>query len=257
MTPLVAALAMSLGAAPISVAAPGFTCVGFEQSLCDVYFDRFVTVLMRAGTVRVFAQKDILALLGIERQKALLGCSDEGSCTAELTGALGAEGLLSGSLAKTESGYTLNLKVIRATTGHPWVSTSQRAKDAAELEDLLEAKAQAFADTLAPRTSRVTRWLPALGGGVVLVAGVAAFTITKLDAQALGDPSVPLTTERVNELVARDRWLQPTSLAVTGVAFAGLVASVIWAVRSAAEPPAVTLLPLPGGAAVAFGGVLP
>lgn len=52
--------------------------------------------LARAITgVRVVTARDISVLLGFERQKQLLGCSDDGMCMAELGNALGVQGVLS------------------------------------------------------------------------------------------------------------------------------------------------------------------
>ena len=56
--------------------------------------------LSRRGFFEVISAGDIRALLGVERQRALLGCSDS-SCTAELSGALGARFVLQGKTVVT------------------------------------------------------------------------------------------------------------------------------------------------------------
>ncbi len=74
-------------------------------------------------------KRDIEQILGLERQKALLGCS-EGSttCLAELSGALGVDAVFSGSLAKTGSSYTVTIRVVRAKDGAEVASISERLK---------------------------------------------------------------------------------------------------------------------------------
>jgi hypothetical protein len=54
--------------------------------------------LLNEGLV-VTTPSDIRALLGLERQKQLLGCDEGASCLAELSGALGAGAIIAGQLA--------------------------------------------------------------------------------------------------------------------------------------------------------------
>src|SRR5512138_2927366 len=62
-----------------------------------------------AATVRealpgtaVIGQNEIRSMLALDRQRALLGCSDDVSCLAEIGGALGAEMMVLGSVGKIE-----------------------------------------------------------------------------------------------------------------------------------------------------------
>ena len=57
------------------------------------------------------SQSEIGALLGVERQKQMLGCGDA-SCLAEIGGALGAKLVLSGSLGKVGESYVLQLQLL-------------------------------------------------------------------------------------------------------------------------------------------------
>ena len=55
--------------------------------------------LASRGFFEVVTSADIQTLLGVERQKQLIGCSDSASsCTAELAGAMGSRFVLSGSV---------------------------------------------------------------------------------------------------------------------------------------------------------------
>jgi len=71
-------------AAPVSVAAPGLRSYGVDPKLVDAWLDRSVTVLSASG-IKVTSHSDMEQALGFERQKQLMGCSDNGnSCLAEL-----------------------------------------------------------------------------------------------------------------------------------------------------------------------------
>jgi hypothetical protein len=69
-------LGLLLAAAPLTVAAPGFRCAGLEEAVCDAYLEHFSTVLAKPGRLAVRTRNDLTQLLGVERQKQLLGCSD-------------------------------------------------------------------------------------------------------------------------------------------------------------------------------------
>ena len=65
------------------------------------------------GRYRVIARSDLAVLLGIERQKQLLGCSDEANnCMQELLGALDVDRLLVGDVARVEDTLVMNLSLL-------------------------------------------------------------------------------------------------------------------------------------------------
>src|SRR5439155_17203807 len=70
--------------------------------------------LGRYERVRVISSREIAMLLGVERQKELLGCHDD-ACTTQLAGALGAEKILSGQIGIIEQSvvFTLQLTDVR------------------------------------------------------------------------------------------------------------------------------------------------
>src|SRR5512132_1453543 len=73
--------------------------------------------LAASHRVDAIGASDIEAMLGVERQRQLLGCSDNSSsCLAELGGALGAEYILVGTLAKLERSKRLDVKLLDTRT---------------------------------------------------------------------------------------------------------------------------------------------
>jgi hypothetical protein len=89
----------------------------------------------------VVTSQDITAVLGLEKQKELLGCSD-GSCLAELGGALGADYVVRGNMAvlDTETAVALTLLDARGRAvqmKRKKVSGKSSAVLLAALEDLV------------------------------------------------------------------------------------------------------------------------
>ena len=62
----------------------------------------------------VITTQDIRAMLGFERQKALLGCESDTSCLAEIGGALGADLIISGTIGKLGDAYSMSLTLLAA-----------------------------------------------------------------------------------------------------------------------------------------------
>jgi hypothetical protein len=70
--------------------------------------------LFALGRYKVIAQSDIAALLGVERQKQLLGCSDEdsASCFSELAGALNVDRLVVADVARVGDILSMNISIL-------------------------------------------------------------------------------------------------------------------------------------------------
>ena len=89
-------------AEPIRLAAPQLQCAAIDGAKAQFFSDYFAQELAATG-LRVTTRAEILAVVGLERQKQLLGCSEDAtSCLTELAGALGVEAIVTGSVAKTE-----------------------------------------------------------------------------------------------------------------------------------------------------------
>src|SRR5688572_24149396 len=97
---LVLALSTSAGEKPLHLAAPGLSYVNLDEKAGDAFLDYFNQQLALAGKIQVATKAEVSAVLGMERQRNLLGCSEQGSCMAELAGALGVDGIITGSLAR-------------------------------------------------------------------------------------------------------------------------------------------------------------
>jgi TolB-like protein len=135
--------------------------------------DAIAGEVARRGIFSVVSTSDVATLLGAERQKQLLGCSDEAqSCLAELTDALGARFVMSGTVAKLGESYQLTLQTLDSQKAAPLGRSTRIATDLAGLRAQLPwMVAEATAAPLPPPRSRVPSVLLFAGGGLALVAG--------------------------------------------------------------------------------------
>jgi hypothetical protein len=256
---MISLLLVVLTVSPVKLAAPGITCVGLEQGLCEVYLEHFVSILSADGRVRITTSKDVAQLLGFERERQLLGCGEaRGSCLAELAGALGVDGLVSASVAKTDSGFLVNLRVLHAADGTVWVQATGKASGDEEVQAWLEAQARAFEAQLAGTPGgSLMRWSPALAGGLVLVGGAVLFGWSKADAGQLTDTTNALSPQQLSIIAARGKVMQPLGIALMSVGATGIAASLLWVALAPEAPAQVAVVPTQGGAVFTVGGVLP
>ncbi len=107
---------------------------GVQAGSSDVLTDILLESLMTRHGLRALGPSDIQALLSVEQQKALLGCTDE-SCMTELAGALGADWLIAGSVGMLEDMFVLSLQLIEAKSAKVTsrsTTTLQSLKEAPE-----------------------------------------------------------------------------------------------------------------------------
>jgi hypothetical protein len=72
-------------------------------------------------------QADVAALLGVERSREMMGCSDSG-CLAEIGGALGADRVVHGSLGKVGESLVVNLSALDPRRASAPASVSERLR---------------------------------------------------------------------------------------------------------------------------------
>jgi hypothetical protein len=114
-------------------------------------------------------------MLGLERQKQLMGCSDASStCMTELAGALGARLVLTGSVTRLGDAYQLNLQTVDTTKAQPLGRTTRIANDLKALRDQIPlALADATATPPPVPPSRVpTITLIGVGAAAIVASGV-------------------------------------------------------------------------------------
>ena len=155
-----------------------FAVSGEDEARAAIWLERFAEVMRRDGRVEVTTASDLAHLLGLERQKQLLGCDSEAtSCLAELANALGTEGVLVGSITRSGNAYLAVLKVIRQKNGSVWWSSSARVRGEPALLDWLDDQAAASVSAMFPRSALPAGPLVLGGAGIVAVGVGATFVI--------------------------------------------------------------------------------
>jgi hypothetical protein len=263
---LCAVASLLLTAGPISVAVPGVGCVGLDAKLCDSFLDRFVVQLTDHRHVRVVAQKDIAQLLGLERQRQLLGCADAAAnaCLAELAGALGVDGLVSMSITKSDPYFVATARLVRSSDGSQWASGSERVEREGQLFDAMDRLAARLGQAIeapaapletvetAPRPRRsLVPFVPGMVGVAAAGTGLAVFLSAGTERGRLASHAVP--EGEVQGVISSGRQKEQLGVALIVSGGACIAASALWAVLAPGAAPAVALAPAPGGATVALG----
>lgn len=238
---------------------------GVEASLTGPFSEALTAEVEARGYFDVISSRDIQTLLGLERQKALLGCADDAqSCMAELSGALGARFVMTGSLARLGDAWQLTLSTLDTQKAQPVGRSTRIAKDLEALRRALAgAVAEATGTPLPPPPSRALPITLMATGSAAALFGVVwgALALTQqaqlsatLDAGA-NQPGVLATRSSYAqqvEALTTQKWVALGSL----LAGAALVTTgaLLWRADDAGSAH-VALVPFGAGAALV--GVFP
>jgi len=233
--------------------------------LCEAYERRFTNELTRTRELTVTTERDVQQLLGLERQKQLLGCAEDAmSCAAELAGALGVDGLLSGAVTRTPTGYLLNIKVTKAKDGSEWASASEILTSEGQLLDKLDPIAARFVRELNGKTGRGSTgrivMFSAAGVGLALtVTGAVLFGMAKSEAALLRSDS-PQSSLELQGTASRGNMFQTAGVLLMTIGIPTVTTFLILALANPGGDGRTALLTptfFPGGAGVAFLGAFP
>lgn len=255
----------------VRLAAPGLTVVSLDKSLGEFFADHFSQALGREQQIRVITAKEVATVIGIERQKQLLGCStdeESASCMAELAGALGVDGVITGSVAKIGDSFVANIKIVSAGDARTLATTQARGADGESFMKALAATTPEVADQLREALRRPLllehplrpyAWAPAVLGTALVLGGGGLFTSAYLRDQdhRLGKPTYPSLGEA---RAAIDQTATHQRFGVIGVsAGAALLtaAGVMYLWGGAAVAPSVALSIEPGRTTLSFAVCFP
>jgi hypothetical protein len=255
------ALALTLAATPVKVAATPWAHSGLDPTFAGALQTRFIDLLGRRG-LHVTSPDDIAAVLGVERQKELLGCS-EASCTAELAGALGVDVILNATVVRGEAGFTATLRAVGAKDARVLASLSERLASERALQDWLDTAAEQLASQLmegsaatsgvsASSRSTILPWSPAILGGALAIGGVITFFLRE-------GPASQLRMGGLSPDAAHAARVQGQTLEQAGVGLmiAGgvlVAAGVVWRLLSPGASSSVALIPVDGGSVLSLSG---
>jgi hypothetical protein len=118
---------------------------GVPKETAQLLGDALAGELRKRSGISVFTQSDVSALLGVEKTRQMLGCTDSG-CMAEIGGALGADRVVRGSLGRVGGSLVVNLSALDPKRAIAAASVSERLRGGGD-EALLDAL-PAMADAL-------------------------------------------------------------------------------------------------------------
>jgi hypothetical protein len=234
--------------------------------------DAVVASLMAQGLFDVISTRDVQALLGAERERALVGaCAEEGQCGGDASELLNARFVLSGQLSRLGDAVQLQLAALDTQKGKPVGRATRIAGSMDALRAMVPyAAAESVGAPLPPPPSKVPAIsLLALGGGTVLAGGIiglqALATESALNAELCPGGAVEGQRCEGTSLNPRDYYLaQNQDLSVRkGVSIGLLVGgAALTALGVILFPPDVAkpsfaLRLVPGPGSVALVGVLP
>lgn len=124
---------------------------GVTKETAQLLGDALAGELRKRAGVSVLTQSDVGALLGVEKTRQMLGCSETG-CMAEIGGALGADRVVHGSLGRVGGSLVVNLSALDPRRATAAASVSERLRGAQD-EAFLDAL-PSLADALLAEPTR-------------------------------------------------------------------------------------------------------
>jgi hypothetical protein len=130
------ALALALGAPPRLAVLPIAAGDGVPPGTATAVAEALAGEIRRRAGLDVITQRDINALLTLERQKEMLGCQSD-ACMAELGGALGCDRLVAGDLAQVGESWLFSLKLVETARARVAAQSDRRLRGGT-IDDVLD-----------------------------------------------------------------------------------------------------------------------
>jgi hypothetical protein len=161
---------------------------GIDPQVAGPFTEALTTEIASRGFFDVISSRDVQALLGAERQRQIIGCSEQGSCLTELAGAIGARFVLNGSLAKLGDTYQLTLQGFDSVKAQPLGRSTHLAKDLSTLRAQLPwAVAEATGTPLPAPPSHVLPYTLIGVGAAAIIGGAVLGLAANNDAARIND----------------------------------------------------------------------
>jgi TolB-like protein len=269
---LVLAAGVSSAAQKQKVVVTGIsTSTAALERLATALTDAVATDLSRSGVAEPVTPQDLASVLGLEKQKQLLGCSDESTtCMAEMTAALGAPWVVAGSLSRLGSTTRLDLKLVRAKDGRISFRDGRTVTDDSQLyaavSELVRGLVTSpdfsaasgvvavadFSTVMASPPPKVVPWVvAALGGGALVAGGIvsasAAASWGNLQSESWRASTYWQGIETETAAYRRNVVLGPV---LAGAGAVAAVSGLIWALSGKPAAAAVSIAPTANGVLV-------
>lgn len=101
-----------------------------EKLDASAFSEMLVNSIDGAGMFRVISSKEIATILGLERERQLMGCTEDTSCMAEIASALGSDLVASATVGKVGSTYLVSVRLIDGRNSRTVARANAEANDA-------------------------------------------------------------------------------------------------------------------------------
>ncbi|MFZ5445685.1 MAG: hypothetical protein ACOZQL_37175 [Myxococcota bacterium] len=195
--------------------------------------EQLLTELQRTGRFEAMGTSDLQVLLGMERQKAILGCSPDGesACLAEISAALGAPWVVSGSLAQFGKVTRLDLKLISAKSGkavfRDGASFSEESALFSQVSDIVQRMVASLEPQHQP-TAPAGAVVTTISGGVLTLGGAALLVVGGLGRASTTENLATLQYSEAKAQLSRANTFLLIGGLTAGVGVAALVSGVAW-----------------------------
>ncbi len=113
---------------------------GVSEEAAKALSESVQSELTKLGAYSVLSTSDLSTMLGIERQKQLMGCSESSvSCMAELAGALNSKRAITGNVTRIDAEVILNVSLIDPQNAAPIARVARRISVGASLAPVYDA----------------------------------------------------------------------------------------------------------------------
>jgi len=126
---------------------------GVPASTAQAITEAVVAEVRKQSKAEVITQREIASILSLEKQKAMLGCETD-ACMAELGGALGADRLVAGDLAKLGESFLLHLRVVDVKKVRVAAQADRRLRGGT-IDDVLDVLPKMVGEIFPPAPSQV------------------------------------------------------------------------------------------------------
>lgn len=253
---LILLLGSLLAASPVELASTGLRSTTENAPVARSLGNTLAQRMTETGFVKVTTPDDVAAVVGLERQRSLLGCA-ENACIAELAGALGVKALVSGELSKLGDVFQLTVKVLDAQSAATIFSSLERHSGEAALLSAVDRLAAAASRATALHFSLIAEkpnLAPMVGVGLgVVAAGVGGVLLGLATADdAALRAKQPATFPEAVAVKNAGQLKQGVGLGLVAGGGAVALGSLVWLLISPRVDAPVALAPAPNGV-VAWG----
>jgi hypothetical protein len=255
-------IGLTLATAPVQqgIAVTRFRLVQVDKELGGYAEDRLAKRLSDRG-FKVSTPADLETILGLERQRQLLGCTDDTSCLAEISGALGVELVVTGRLTRLGKRLELDFRVVRQKDAGVAATVTRGTDDESQLGTLLEECAESIADQLLPKPpSKPVSWRlwgPVVAGAAAVIGGgVLVGTAQSEYGQwtSAGTNPGTLHNAEIGGKISGLNAERTSGFVLLGLGAALVATGIAWNALTPAAPIEVSAGVVPGGAGVSVGG---